>query len=86
MAKLTPLERLRDLLANIDLASESYATRRRKRAARLTPADVSNLRVMYSDLRRSGQSVTSWTPIKAVCENCGLTVEPWDDVSWLIRA
>lgn len=82
----TPLERLRDLLANIDLASESYATRRRKRAARLTPADVSILRFAYSDLLTSGQSVTSWETIKVVCEDCGLTMEPLDAVSWLIRS
>ena len=85
----TPLDRLKDLLESINLASESYATRRRKHAqsaARLTPADVSLLRVTYSDLLTSGQSVTSWETIKVVCEDCGLTMEPLDAVSWLIRS
>lgn len=86
---LTPLDRLKNLLENIDFYLEADTRKSKRKYARsitrLTPAYVSVLRAMYSDLCKSGQSLTSWTAIKAVCEDCGLTVEPWDEVSWVVR-
>lgn len=87
--KKTPLDRLKNLLENIGFYLEADTTKRKRKyarsAARLTLVDVTNLHVMYSDLCKSGQSITSWITVKEACEKCGLTVEPWDDVSWLVR-
>ena len=86
----TPLDRLKDLLENIDFYLEADTRKRKHKYARsiakLNPADIFLLRTMYSDLRERSQSRTSWTAIKAVCEDCGLTVESWDAVSWVVRA
>lgn len=90
MAKPTPIERLKDLLEHIDLYLEADTSKRKRKharsIARLHPSDISILRTMYADLRKCGLSRTSWMAIKEVCAGCGLTVEPWDEVSWVVRA
>lgn len=98
MAK--PLEKLRFLLNHIALYQEAATSkdRRKERAAAfnlnkygpcvksLHPVDIDLLWNAYEDLCRTGEALTSWTPIKEICEQCGFTVEPWDEISWTIKA
>lgn len=88
------LDNLKDFLHNIELYQETAKGRRGKRptvalrkynVTKLHPVDIDLLWRLYGDLCRTGQSMTSWETIKDICDQCGLTVEPWDPVSWVVK-
>ena len=56
-----------------------------RRKPKYPPVVFDILWEIYRELKTDGHCTFFQTDVKAILEKCGLTVEPWDEVSWVVR-
>ncbi len=74
------MERLKAFLDRWQLQAEI------RRKPKYPPVVFDILWEIYRELKRNGRCTFFQADVKIILEKCGLAVEPWDEVSWVVRA